>query len=139
MKRFLTLICMTAALTACTTGRKATAYANPDGEWNIVKINGESVKTADGQDVPFIGFSTAENLVYGSTGCNRLTGVLKADLKTGAIDLSRMGSTRMMCPDMQLEQQVLEALNSIKTIKTKGSTMLLGNETGKTVMELERK
>ena len=52
--------------------------------------------------------------VYGNSGCNRLMGVLDVAAKPGEIDLGQLGSTRMMCPDMTLERNVLSALSQVK-------------------------
>lgn len=141
MKKVLAAICATAAMTACSTSRQTMTTESLNGEWNIMTINGKEVKTDNGNDAPFIGFNTAENLIYGSTGCNRLTGGLSADdAAKGTIDLSRMGSTRMMCPDMQTEQQVLGALGTVKTFSIgKDGTLKFADEGGTTVMELRKK
>lgn len=137
---FCTATVLAATLTACATGQKTTSDGALDGEWSIVKINGNEVKTSEEQDKPFLGFRTSEKLVYGSTGCNRLTGSLNADPSTGRIDFGATGSTRMMCRDMTVEQQVLDALKEIKTFEIgKKDTMKLGDGSGKTVMELKKK
>ena len=140
MKKALATMCVAAALASCGTSRNAVSVESLDGEWNIVRIDGQDVKAPDGQDAPFIGFDTKENRVYGSTSCNRLTGALNADAKKGTIDFGALGSTRMMCRDMDTEQKVLGALGRVKTFKVQnGGSLLLNTEDGKTVMELKQK
>lgn len=140
MKKVFAAICAAAAMTACGTGNKTVSGGDLNGEWSIVSIKGQSVAASEGQDSPFIGFDTGGQLVYGSTGCNRLTGTLNADTAKGTIDFGSLGSTRMMCPDMQTERQVLDALGSVKTYRLqKDGSMQLNDTDGKTVMELKKK
>lgn len=141
MKKALISACVVAAaLASCATGQKATSLDSLSGEWSIVKVGDKNVKAADGQDMPFIGFDTNKKLVYGYTGCNRLTGSLNADPKSGKIDFGATGSTRMMCHDMTTENLVLGALGKVKTYKVNASDKLtLCDENGKAVFEMQKK
>lgn len=141
MKKTLAAICAaTAVMASCATGQKASSLYPLGGEWSIVKADGKEIKATDEQSAPFIGFNIGENLIYGSTGCNRLTGAINADPKSGKIDFSAMGSTRMMCHDMETENLVLGALGKVKTYKVKkDGSMTLHDEAGKTVMEMQKK
>lgn len=132
-------LCAAVLLTSCATGKKSTTLSALDGEWNITEINGKAVTAPNGQDTPFIGFNKTEKLVYGSTSCNRLTGVLNADAANGTIDFSSLGMTRMMCADMTIEQQITDALPKIKSYKIGGGTLTLCDNNGNTVMILSRR
>lgn len=83
------------------------------GEWNVVKIENKDVTVVDGAEVPYLAFDVVNNRLFGCAGCNRIIGGLKAT-DAGAIDLSNMGTTLMMCPDMTLEENLLAALNQVK-------------------------
>lgn len=131
--------CAAALLASCAAGKKAAALSTLYGEWNITEINGKAVTAQAGPDSPFIGFNKAERLVYGSTGCNRLTGVLNIDEAKGTIDLSALGMTRMMCADMTTEQQVTDALPKIKSYRLGGGTLSLCDTYGNVVMTLDRR
>ena len=48
-----------------------------NGEWNVVSVGEMAVP--DSVDA-FMGFDIAKQLVYGSTGCNQLTGALPAEV-----------------------------------------------------------
>ncbi len=125
---------------ACATSHNAADGGKIAGEWNVVKVDGQEVKASDVENTPFIGFSDKDGRVYGSTSCNRLMGSFKADEKAGTIDLGHMGSTRMMCAKMDVEQKVLEALNKVKTYKVGADgNLTLGDESGKTLIELKKK
>lgn len=91
-----------------------------NGEWNIIEVNGSAIVPAENQELPFIGFDTATGKVYGNSGCNRMMGSIDLNSKPGTIDMSRLGSTRMACPDMTTEQNVLNALGQVKSYKKTG-------------------
>lgn len=90
-----------------------------NGEWQMVEVEGVSVSEYGGESVPYVGFDVQSGRVWGSSGCNRLLGSFTYDASTGAIDLSAMGSTKMLCASMKLEDAVLRALG--KTVRY-GST-----------------
>lgn len=126
-------------LASCSTAEKTTSLAALNGEWNIEKIEGKSIDKSLSENEAFLGFDTAKKSVYGSTGCNRLTGSFDIDTNN-VLDLSKMGSTRMMCKDMTTETMVLEALQKVKTFKVdKKGNLLLTNEKGNAVIELAKK
>lgn len=126
-------------LASCSTAEKTTSLAALNGEWKIEKIEGKSIDKSLSENEAFLGFDTAKKSVYGSTGCNRLTGSFDIDANN-VLDLSKMGSTRMMCKDMTTETMVLEALQKVKTFKVdKKGNLLLTNEKGNAVIELAKK
>lgn len=143
MKKLFFIVSLTLTaflLAACGNGQKIASIDSLAGEWSIIKIDGEDVTLSDGQEEPFIGFDTNEKRVYGSAGCNLLTGSLDADAKSETIDFSSLGSTRMMCPDMQLEEQVLNGLAKVKKFKMlKSGEIELKGADGKTVMLLRNR
>lgn len=120
MKKILFSLCMTAAvaaLSSCASTKNAASLSTLGGEWNIIEINGTVVVPAPGQAFPYIGFDTNTGKVYGNSGCNRLMGTFDTQAKPGHLELGQMGSTRMMCPDMTVEKNVLAALAQVKKFK----------------------
>lgn len=108
------------------------------GEWTIEKIEGNAIDKAAGDEIPFIGFDEREKRVYGSTGCNSLTGALKAD--NGRIDFGALGCTRMMCADMTNERKVLDALQKVKKYQiSEAGNLELTTSAGTVVIELAPK
>lgn len=129
-----------ALLASCGTSGKLASISALSGEWMITEVGGAAVTTPEGQNAPFIGFDTDKKQVYGSTSCNRLTGALNADAKTGKIDFGALGSTRMMCRDMETERKVLDAMGKAASYKvSKGGRLELRDEAGKAVMVLKHK
>lgn len=140
MKKIMVFVCALMAMASCGTGQKAVSLSDLNGEWSVVKIKGSNVAAANGQDAPFIGIDADKKRVYGSTSCNRITGMLDVDPAKGTIDLGKMGSTRMMCPDMALEDRLLGAFGEVKSFRLqKGSTLMLTDAAGKAVIELQKK
>ncbi len=120
MKKIFVSLCMTAtvaALSSCASTKNAASLSALEGEWNIIEINGSVVVPAPGQSFPYIGFDTNTGKVYGNSGCNRLMGTFDTQAKPGHLKLGQMGSTRMMCPDMTVEKNVLAALAQVKKFK----------------------
>lgn len=131
---------MVLTLFSCRSTKEVASLPSLNGEWNIVEINGTAVTLSPGQNTPTIGFDTTTGKVYGYGGCNRLMGSFDVNAKAGTIDLGQLGSTRMMCPDMTLEQNVLSALAQVKGYKKMGKAgMALCNAANRPVMVLEKK
>lgn len=88
-----------------------------NGEWNIETINGKAL--GQSEKVPYIGFNVAEKRVYGNAGCNSISGMLQQEEGvSNSINLDKLAATMMMCANMEVEQQVLAALNIIKTFNS---------------------
>lgn len=120
MKKFLVFLCMAGVLvgmSSCSSTKNSATLSSINGEWNVIEINGEVVVPAPEQEFPFIAFNTTDGTVYGTTGCNRLTGSFDVKAEPGTIDLGGLGSTRMMCPDMTVEDNLLAALAVVKKYK----------------------
>ena len=106
------------------------------GEWNVVSV-GELV-VPDSVDA-FLGFDIAEQLVYGCTGCNQLTGALPAEVSPEVPMFAAMGSTRMMCADMTVEDAMLPALGQVVDFKIEGNSLYLLDAEGNTEISLVKR
>ena len=130
---------VTAALASCASSRQAVTLNDLQGEWDIIEIHGTVVVPAEGQAFPFLGFD-ATGRVYGNAGCNRITGAIDPKAKPGTIDLSRLGSTMMMCPDMTVERNVLTALGEVKQYRSLGNgQMALCGNSKKPIVVLQKR
>ena len=107
-----------------------------NGEWKVVTIGDMAI--ADSVDA-FIGFDVAEQIVYGSTGCNHLTGALPAEIDAESLIFGAMGSTRMMCPDMTIEDAMLPAMGVVVDFNVEGDNLNLLDAAGNTVMTLKKR
>ena len=110
------------------------------GEWLIVEVDSVPVEAFHSENVAYIGFDDQTHRVWGCSGCNRLLGSYTADASTGQLDLSGMGSTKMLCADMQLEDAVMRALARVARYEAleDGRIGLYDNE-GRRAMTLKDK
>ena len=130
-------LCAGAAMTGCAGSKKAVESVNLNGEWNIVEVEGKKLTA---EELPFIGLETAEKRVYGNAGCNRIIGTYEADsLKPGFIHFNQLGTTRMMCPDMETERVVTEALNKVAGYTGTEAGVALTDAEGKELVILQKR
>ena len=133
-------VCTGALIVSCGSGKNMLSISSLDGEWNITEVDGQQIST---ERMPFIGFDVVQKRIYGNSGCNRMMGTFEADsLKPGALKFGQIGSTRMMCPDMKVEQMVLGALDkvtSFQTVSDKPEVIFLCNQDGQSLITLEKK
>lgn len=107
-----------------------------NGKWNILKVYGENVPS-NMEEHPFITFDTQKEEVSGNAGCNSFHGKYSAD-KESSISFSNIAATRMTCPNIEIENKVLQALNATKTFgKLENGNIALYNN-GKQVLELTK-
>ena len=139
MKKLFIATAMAAVLTGCAC-QKSTMKDAMTHEWNIDKIDGQALDNK-GEKAPFIGLDVENSRVYGNASCNSLTGGFKAegDAKKGTIDLSQMGMTRMMCPDMSTETKIMEALSRVKKYRFDNGSLILTDDNDKAVIEMSVK
>lgn len=106
------------------------------GEWEVTSLGNRQVTAST--STPYLGF--ADSLIYGFTGCNRLTVRNNAEaLKKGKIDFSRVATTLMACPDAPYETAFMEALSKATKVRTEGDRMQLSDGDRNVVMELTRR
>ena len=75
---------------------------------------------------PFIGFNLDESRIYGNVGCNTINGALmQEDGKPNSLRFDNVATTMMMCPDMETETIVLNALNETKSFSMKDDKVYL--------------
>ena len=143
MKKVFVSICVAGAalaMSSCRSVEKAVPVSSINGEWNIIEVNGSKVAPGESGTLPFIAFDTATGRVSGNSGCNRMMGTFDVNAKPGSLELGAMASTRMMCPDMTTEKNVLSALAQVKGYKKAGKEkMYLCNASNRPVVVLEKK
>ncbi|MCD7901925.1 MAG: META domain-containing protein [Bacteroides sp.] len=135
----LCVACAIFALSSCRSAKEVTYLPTINGEWSIVEINGAAVVPAAGQEYPSIGFETTTGKVYGNSSCNRFHGTFDTNADPGKLDLSALVSTRMMCLDMTLENNVMNALKNVSGYKKLGNRIALTNNLNRPVILLDVK
>ena len=66
-------------------------------------------------------------------------GVELDSINPGKIGFTGVASTRMMCPDMETEQKVLEALNEVAGYQASATGVELTDKDGKVLISLEKR
>ncbi len=115
------------------------SYGELDGTWSIMAVNGDALTPGKG-NVPTLTFDTNTNRLGGSTGCNRVMGnIERGNDNTRNIYFGQTATTRMACPDMDTERNILEALNATKTFgRLPNGNAAFYDANGTAVMELRK-
>ena len=113
---------------------------NVFGEWDLAKINGQAIVKTDDITMPFIGFNQQEDRIYGNAGCNSFFGTMVIDsTNVDAISFDNMGSTKMMCANMEVEDALLAALAQVKAIEYNAEQLQLKDANNQTILEFTRR
>ncbi|MFI3240260.1 MAG: META domain-containing protein [Bacteroidales bacterium] len=83
-----------------------------NGKWRVAEINGSEVELNDAQLV----IDTDQKSLHGNTGCNIVNGTIEINRgKDNSIQFTQLMSTRIYCPNIQFETELLLALESAET------------------------
>lgn len=134
----ISIIAATIALCSCSATKTTDAAVDLNGEWDIVTVDGNAVDTTKTEFRPTLGFDTAKDNVFGCAGCNSINGKAKVDAAKQTISFSEIGTTLMLCANMEYEQQILKALESVKGYKAGKGCVELTNGSGKAVLQLKK-
>lgn len=95
-----------------------------DTRWRLTELIGQPVDSSVNDKEPFIMLSSEEQRLTGNGGCNTISGSYK--LKEGnRISFSQMITTRMACPNMEVERQLLEVLEGADNYSLSGNQLTL--------------
>ena len=141
--KFNIIICAIAGMAAfvsCGTSRKAASTEELiSGSWNITEAMGHAVTPRDNA-APTISFDIDGKRVSGHAGCNRFMGgfTLNGNGKN-SISFTPLAATKMMCPDMETEQNIFLALDAASRIKGSGHDSIeFRSDSGEVVLKMER-
>lgn len=103
-----------------------------DRDWRLTELHGQpAVPSEDSSRDAMLHFEADSGRVYGSSGCNRLTGPYTSSGDT--LTFGALASTRMACMDERVNQQeneFLAALGSTRSYRMSGDTLILVGESG---------
>ncbi len=117
---------------------KKTDAKNLEGRWTIVEVSGDSVKTTN---QAFMEFNLSEMKLHGNAGCNTFNSSITLDKDDiSKIRIAPGMSTMMACPDLDTENKILKAIESVDYVKTnnKANEMLLTDKAGKVLFVLRK-
>lgn len=126
----LALISMTFAFTSCCSSIPVESH------WSVETLyaNGNSIEIPAGHN-PGISFLKG-NKIAGETGCNRFFGDYESDGEK--IIFTNMGSTRMMCPQMEFENSYMQALGNIASFTITQDTLTFKDKEGNIIAILKK-
>ena len=95
-------------------------------KWKLIEINGVALSPINPQPAieVFIIFKESDNIVNGSSGCNNFVGTYKLG-PGSALHFSGIASTRKMCIDMTIEDQMNKIFQTVDNYTLKGNTLSL--------------
>ena len=134
----ISIIAAAIALCSCSATKTTDAAVDLNGEWDIVTVDGTAIDTTKTEFRPTLGFATAKDNVFGCAGCNSISGKAKVDAAKQTISFTEIGTTLMLCANMEYEQQILKALESVKGYKAGEGCVELTNGSGKAVLQLKK-
>jgi len=95
-------------------------------KWKLVEINGVALSSMKPQPTTgsFIIFQISGNRMNGNSGCNNFTGTYKMEPAAG-LHFSGVASTRKMCADMTIEDQMNKLFQSVDSYSIQGGALSL--------------
>lgn len=107
----------------CPCERYQSKYGKPLQEttWTLTQMDGHSYAPAENYNIVF----DSTGRVSGMGDCNRFFGGYEAATQSGAMKIDNLASTRMMCPNQQMESQFLAMLQSIDSYTLDGPQLML--------------
>jgi len=126
MKRlgYICVILAIATLSSCCSCRgyqKRTQRPLENTQWHLVQLMGQQVTTNPNKlHITFL----KDNKIVGVGACNSIRAQYTVN-DNRSIKIEHVTSTRMMCPDMTLEQQFTSALESTTHYEMDGPNLLL--------------
>lgn len=120
---YLCMIAVSIGLFAGCKAKKAAvaSFSDLNGEWGVVEMNGKVLNPVETHQVLI--FDVAGNRLSGNAGCNRIMGQIEySEMYKNIIKFPQVATTRMGCPDMSGEKELLTALDKVVRFEAVGET-----------------
>lgn len=111
-------------LCSCSATKTIGPVADLNGEWDIVKVDGKTIDTTKTEFRPTLGFETAKNNVFGCAGCNSIMGTARVNKDKQTINFSEIGSTLMLCANMEYSSRYLTHCTRLRPIRMEAKGLL---------------
>ena len=85
--------------------------------------------------IPSLSFDTEKMQVSGNSGCNNFTGSFTAD--KDKLSFGTLSSTKMMCPDMKMETDFLNAISKTANFSMYQEKLVLKDASGTQLMSFD--
>ena len=107
-----------------------------DHFWKLHSVYGNIIAwDQDNGKHPHLIFKSEENKIVGYNGCNSING--NFEVNDYKITLSQLASTRMACPESDLETQFMQALEETDSYFIKDDIMALSNQEDQEIARFE--
>ncbi len=123
---------------SCGTKQKIDSKNRLHDIWVATHINDTELQINNERSRPQLEIKVAEKKVLGKGGCNRFFGNLDIITETELIFSDKLGSTKMACPNMNIEDSFFKALLASKTYKIENNNLHLFNESNKEVIRFKK-
>ena len=134
MNKLIHLLFAAALATGCNAGKASAEKPTLTGTWELQELQGQ--KRTTGKPV-YIDL-TADRKLTGFTGCNTVRGNYTADLTNNRLSLEGLASTRMTCPDQQVENDVTGALRKTAYFVLEDGILNLQSENRTTMAQFKK-
>ena len=103
-------------------------------EWMVTKIKNKSAKiTPIGDNLyAYFHFSNDENKFYGFSGCNFFRASFH--IKGNELSFTPIASTMMAGPNLEIESDLFQGLDNVKSFEIKGSYLYLSDEANNVII-----
>ncbi len=116
-------------------GARGVTHDLEGSRWVLVRVGDKQVMTEEGKAEPYIVLQAATSQVVGHAGCNRLSGGYT--IQGDALRLSEITTTRLACPDLETENALLNALETVARWKLMDNQLALLDKSGAQVLQFE--
>ncbi|MCE2612856.1 META domain-containing protein [Flavobacteriaceae bacterium D16] len=101
--------------------------------WSVVRMGGHPINSM--VTIPRLEINTSDMKIYGNDGCNEYFGTVNM-LTENNISFGNIGSTRKMCPDMEIPQRYNNALSKVNSYVFDEQVLVFTDEEGKEILAL---
>ena len=122
MKNLFLSICTAAVLASCGTMSSPSASKVGKSQPSLANTKWTLADNVKGK-TPTLNIDGAK--VNGNTGCNSYFGTLATDATSGTFTASQLGSTRMACDNMSVEQNFMDMVGKANKYVVSGNTLEL--------------
>jgi len=119
---FLSILFVASLLGSCAAARNIGADTTLQKKWNLIFIDSVSTEKVIASE-GYIDFTVAGK-GGAKAGCNQMFFTYEV-LKGNKINISQIGSTMMMCPEMEPEMQMSKALPDVNRYSIVNDTLIL--------------
>lgn len=124
----LAAILMGGAVSSCCACRQGSPRVGmlEDVTWRMIELNLDPI-----EDSPItLQFDGKDKMLYGQAPCNRFFGGYSLSDERDNIKIGNLGATRMMCPQLELENKLMTVLANVVRVKVDGDHLLMMDSEG---------